>query len=95
MTSISFAPASTVTATSTSLVALSPTAAPTAANPLDLLGGLLGRLPLLGGNVLAKGPVGFDGVMFQTFFGGKAVDGYATPRDQTAYFAGMKVRVNT
>ncbi|KAJ7272831.1 hypothetical protein C8J57DRAFT_260128 [Mycena rebaudengoi] len=41
-----------------------------------------------------RGPVGFDGIFFSTFFGGHQAD-YATPRDQYVWFKDFALTVNS
>lgn len=92
----------TTTPTTTTLTATTSapvqTATTTALVPALLNELLYGHLPPLaspsGLHILATKPVGFAGIMADTFFGGKAKDGYATPRDQTAYFTGFALAVN-
>ena len=79
-----------------------------AAEPTDILSELLGGGLLLNelhaepkaapaatlpeAQELAKKPVGFLSIMFQTFFGGHDKQ-YASPKDQYTYFADVKLHV--
>ncbi|GAA5877982.1 hypothetical protein JCM1840_000131 [Sporobolomyces johnsonii] len=91
----------TVTPTATQTVT-STTNVPLFATPSPLLppiaSGLLGNSGLLGGSILApkkldKSDATFEGIMFDTFFGGKDPS-YAPPKDEYIYFNRIGLNIN-
>ncbi|GAA5921635.1 hypothetical protein JCM1841_000885 [Sporobolomyces salmonicolor] len=91
----------TVTPTATETVT-STTNIPLFATPSPLLppiaGGLLGNSGLLGGSILApkkqdKTDAAFEGIMFDTFFGGKDPS-YAPAKDEYIYFNRIGLNIN-